>query len=50
MRVSAPPFPVPDRPTIPQLYIDGEFVGGCDIVRGMYEDGSLTEALADYKA
>ena len=27
-----------------------EFMGGCDIVRGMYEDGSLTEALANYKA
>ena len=39
-----------DWPTIPQLYIDGEFMGGCDIVRGMYEDGSLTEALANYKA
>ena len=30
-------------------YIGGEFQGGCDIVRGMYEDGSLTEALKDYK-
>ncbi len=38
-----------DWPTIPQLYIDGEFIGGCDIVRGMYEDGSLTEALAEYR-
>ena len=28
-------------PTIPQLYIKGEFVGGCDIVREMYESGEL---------
>jgi monothiol glutaredoxin len=28
-------------PTIPQLYVDGEFVGGCDIVRAMYESGEL---------
>eukprot|EP01051_Picozoa_sp_SAG22_P017038 SAG22_NODE_2540_length_2463_cov_5.358714_1_plen_68_part_00 len=34
-----------DWPTIPQLYINGEFVGGCDIVRDMYNDGSLTEML-----
>ena len=30
-------------PTIPQLYVKGEFVGGCDIVREMYETGELTE-------
>ncbi|WP_375326579.1 Grx4 family monothiol glutaredoxin [Candidatus Tisiphia endosymbiont of Nemotelus uliginosus] len=30
-----------DWPTIPQLYIKGEFVGGCDIVRTMYENGDL---------
>ena len=30
-------------PTIPQLYVSGEFVGGCDIVREMYESGELTE-------
>lgn len=34
-----------DWPTIPQLYIKGEFVGGCDIVRDMYQDGSLFEVL-----
>lgn len=34
-----------DWPTIPQLYIKGEFVGGCDIVRDMYSDGSLFEML-----
>ena len=28
-------------PTIPQLYVDGEFVGGCDIVVGLYEKGEL---------
>ncbi len=30
-------------PTIPQLYVKGEFVGGCDIVREMYENGELKE-------
>mmetsp|Transcript_1234 Transcript_1234/g.2728 ORF Transcript_1234/g.2728 Transcript_1234/m.2728 type:complete len:155 (-) Transcript_1234:92-556(-) len=34
-----------DWPTIPQLYINGEFVGGCDIVLEMNGDGSLAEAL-----
>ena len=34
-------------PTIPQLYIKGEFVGGCDIVREMYEAGELQQMLAD---
>jgi monothiol glutaredoxin len=32
-------------PTIPQLYIDGEFVGGADIMREMYESGELKHAL-----
>ncbi len=32
-------------PTIPQLYVKGEFVGGCDIVREMYESGELKELL-----
>ncbi|MEM6781875.1 MAG: Grx4 family monothiol glutaredoxin [Pseudomonadota bacterium] len=32
-------------PTIPQLYIKSEFVGGCDIVREMYESGELKEML-----
>jgi monothiol glutaredoxin len=32
-------------PTIPQLYVKGEFVGGCDIVREMFESGELTELL-----
>jgi monothiol glutaredoxin len=34
-----------DWPTIPQLYIKGEFVGGCDIIREMYESGELSEML-----
>lgn len=34
-----------DWPTFPQLYIKGEFVGGCDIVRDMYESGELQEML-----
>ena len=33
-------------PTIPQLYVRGEFVGGCDILREMYEDGELQKLLA----
>ena len=32
-------------PTIPQLYVKGEFVGGCDIVREMFESGELQELL-----
>tara|TARA_Y100000758_G_C16017194_1_gene409743 strand:+ start:522 stop:845 length:324 start_codon:yes stop_codon:yes gene_type:complete len=32
-----------DWPTIPQLYVKGEFVGGCDIVKEMYENGELQE-------
>ena len=32
-------------PTSPQLFIDGKLVGGCDIVREMYESGELAEAL-----
>src|SRR5688572_8952117 len=34
-----------DWPTIPQLYVKGEFVGGCDLVREMYETGELQETL-----
>ena len=36
-----------DWPTIPQLYIKGEFVGGCDIIREMYETGELKTFLED---
>lgn len=32
-------------PTIPQLYVDGEFVGGCDIVTEMFQNGELQELL-----
>jgi len=34
-----------DWPTIPQLYVKGEFIGGCDIVRESWESGELTELL-----
>jgi monothiol glutaredoxin len=34
-----------DWPTVPQLYVKGEFVGGCDIVREMYESDELAELL-----
>ena len=34
-------------PTIPQVYIKGEFVGGCDIVKEMYENGELKKVLED---
>ncbi len=34
-------------PTIPQLYIKGEFIGGCDIVREMYQSGELQQLLKD---
>lgn len=33
-------------PTIPQLYIKGEFVGGCDIMKEMYQSGELQKQLA----
>jgi monothiol glutaredoxin len=35
-----------DWPTIPQLYVGGAFVGGCDIVREMHESGELGEVIA----
>ncbi len=34
-------------PTIPQLYVKGEFVGGCDIVREMYETGELQQMFEE---
>ena len=34
-----------DWPTIPQLYVKGEFIGGCDIVKEMYENGELKKVL-----
>ena len=36
-----------DWPTIPQLYVKGEFVGGCDIVREMFEKGELRSFLGE---
>lgn len=35
-----------DWPTFPQLYINGELIGGCDIICEMYEDGELQEMIA----
>jgi monothiol glutaredoxin len=34
-------------PTIPQLYVKGEFIGGCDIVREMFQSGELQQHLTD---
>jgi monothiol glutaredoxin len=34
-------------PTIPQLYVKGEFVGGCDIITEMFQAGELTKLMAD---
>eukprot|EP00577_Skeletonema_sp_RCC1716_P025645 CAMPEP_0113413916 /NCGR_PEP_ID=MMETSP0013_2-20120614/23720_1 /TAXON_ID=2843 ORGANISM="Skeletonema costatum, Strain 1716" /NCGR_SAMPLE_ID=MMETSP0013_2 /ASSEMBLY_ACC=CAM_ASM_000158 /LENGTH=179 /DNA_ID=CAMNT_0000300701 /DNA_START=34 /DNA_END=573 /DNA_ORIENTATION=- /assembly_acc=CAM_ASM_000158 len=36
-------------PTIPQLYVNGEFVGGCDIIKDMHESGELKELLEEVK-
>lgn len=36
-----------DWPTIPQLYVKGEFVGGCDIVKEMFEQGELKTFMAE---
>ena len=38
-----------DWPTIPQLYIKGEFIGGCDIVKEMFEKGDLQKKLNEKK-
>ena len=38
-----------DWPTIPQLYIKGEFVGGCDIVKELFENGELKTMLENKK-
>ena len=39
-----------DWPTIPQLYVDGAFIGGCDIVSEMHKAGELAEALRIHRA
>ena len=36
-------------PTVPQVFIDGEFIGGCDILRQMHDDGSLAKELEKVK-
>ena len=36
-----------DWPTIPQLYVKGEFIGGCDIVKEMFEKGELKKLFED---
>ena len=38
-----------DWPTIPQLYIKGEFVGGCDIIKELFENGELKSMLQNKK-
>jgi monothiol glutaredoxin len=37
-------------PTIPQLYVKGEFVGGCDIMREMYQSGELQKLISGAKS
>ncbi len=39
-----------DWPTVPQLYVGGEFVGGCDIMREMFEAGELQQLLGERAA
>ena len=39
-----------DWPTIPQLYVKGEFVGGCDIMKEMFQSGELHKLIAGAKA
>ena len=36
-----------DWPTIPQLYVKGEFVGGCDIIKEMFEAGELKDYMSE---
>ena len=36
-----------DWPTIPQLYVKGEFIGGCDIVKEMFESGELSQLFTE---
>jgi monothiol glutaredoxin len=44
-RIRAELSAISNWPTIPQLFVDGELVGGCDIVCEMFESGELEEAL-----
>eukprot|EP00994_Dinema_validum_P008496 NODE_7777_length_307_cov_116.686047_g7039_i0.p1 GENE.NODE_7777_length_307_cov_116.686047_g7039_i0~~NODE_7777_length_307_cov_116.686047_g7039_i0.p1 ORF type:complete len:59 (-),score=17.27 NODE_7777_length_307_cov_116.686047_g7039_i0:101-277(-) len=41
---------ISDWPTIPQLYVNGEFIGGCDIIMEMHENGELKTALQPAEA
>lgn len=47
---SPSPPPPSNWPTIPQLYVDGEFVGGCDIVTEMYKSGELSQLFEEANA
>lgn len=38
-----------DWPTIPQLYVKGEFIGGCDIISEMFDEGELEQLFEDKK-
>jgi len=38
-----------DWPTVPQIYLNGEFVGGCDILLGMHQSGELEDVLEKNK-
>ena len=38
-----------DWPTIPQLYVKGEFIGGCDIIKDMFESGELKKVFEEKK-
>ena len=44
-----PPTYLPTRewPTIPQLFVDGEFVGGCDILTSLFQSGELAQLLEE---
>lgn len=41
--------PFSEWPTIPQLYVKGEFVGGCDIITDQYKSGDLQELMKQHK-
>lgn len=47
MRVCAGIKEYSDWPTIPQLYIDKEFIGGCDIIVSMHQNGELAKLLQE---
>ena len=47
MRCATALKPISNWPTIPQLYVKGEFVGGCDIIREMFEEGELRPYLTE---